>query len=307
MQRAFVNRLMIGVVAVAASLASSFSAGSAVSSSAAIQQLVAQGTAVRVASPSVAVQLQHAATASFESYDPGCVNFTGSCTFGDPAGTTTIALFGDSHAQEWLPAFVEAFPHAQIRMHWFPACPAATLRLWTPSTRAYSPKCVAWRASTIKQLVTAKSTMIVLFEQTGHTYTSPTTLATDAEWSAGIKATIGALRPSHAKLVVMGDNPFYRENPATCLSRNLRSVNRCTVDLPMVGPDFRNHQRAEERATIASHVPYVATTSWFCTAAGKCPSVIGNSVAYVDASHMTVAYAKLLGPLVREVFSRYLR
>jgi hypothetical protein len=165
---------------------------------------------------------------------------------------------------------------------------------------------MAWRASTIHQLVAAKNTMIVLFEQTGRTFTSPTTLATDAEWSAGLKTTIAALRPSRAKLVVMGDNPFYIEDPPTCLSRNLRSVNRCTVDANTVGPAFRNHQRAEERTTIASHVPYVATTSWFCTPAGLCPTVIGNTVAYVDASHITVAYAKLLGGVVHQAFSRYL-
>ena len=302
----FSRRVMaVGTTALAlATLSSSANASTMTTSS--IQRLVMKGQALKIATTSVIQQLNHASTASFESYDPGCVTFSGSCTFGNPNGTKSIALFGDSHAQQWLPAFVVAFPNVKIMMHWFPECPAATLPLWTPATHAYSPKCMAWRQKTIRQLNRDHNNVIVLFEQTGHSYTSPTALTTDAQWKQGLAITIARLRPSHSRIVVMGDNPFFVENPTTCLSKHLRSIWQCTVTLRSVSRAFKNHAAAEQQAATALGIPYVVTAPWFCTPNGKCPVVVGNNVTYTDASHVTVAYAKFLGPVVRGQFKKFL-
>jgi hypothetical protein len=62
---------------------------------------------------------------------------------------------------------------------------------------------------------------------------------------------------------------------------------------------------AEEAATIAGGGEYADLTDLFCTA-NRCPVIIGNTLVYVDAGHLTLEYSRLLAPALEALADRAL-
>ncbi|HEX7949432.1 MAG TPA: acyltransferase family protein, partial [Candidatus Limnocylindrales bacterium] len=77
------------------------------------------------------------------------------CTFGNPNGTFTIALVGDSHASHWFPA-VEAIANAQgWRLMTFvkASCVFVDLPIFSPLLKREYTECEAWRPLVIQRLI----------------------------------------------------------------------------------------------------------------------------------------------------------
>ncbi|MCU1655390.1 MAG: acyltransferase 3, partial [Pseudonocardiales bacterium] len=71
----------------------------------------------------------------------------GSCVYGDPAGTHTVVLLGDSHADMWLGAFAEAGRAAHWKVvDWTKSsCPAADITVFSSSLNRTYTECDTWR------------------------------------------------------------------------------------------------------------------------------------------------------------------
>jgi hypothetical protein len=54
---------------------------------------------------------------------------------------------------------------------------------------------------------------------------------------------------------------------------------------------------AESAATKAGGGQYADLTELFCTA-DRCPVIVGNTLVYLDWTHLTVEYARALAPVV---------
>jgi len=54
---------------------------------------------------------------------------------------------------------------------------------------------------------------------------------------------------------------------------------------------------AESAATKAGGGQYVDLTELFCTT-DRCPVVVGSSLVYLDVSHLTLEYSRLLAPVM---------
>jgi hypothetical protein len=57
------------------------------------------------------------------------------------------------------------------------------------------------------------------------------------------------------------------------------------------------------RATEAAGGTFLNTLGWFCFQ-HQCPTVIGNTIAYRDDSHVSVTYALQLRELFRDAVNR---
>jgi hypothetical protein len=62
---------------------------------------------------------------------------------------------------------------------------------------------------------------------------------------------------------------------------------------------------AESAATESGGGRYVDLTNLFCTA-DRCPVIVGNTLVYFDWSHITLEYARLLGPVMGALADREL-
>jgi hypothetical protein len=62
---------------------------------------------------------------------------------------------------------------------------------------------------------------------------------------------------------------------------------------------------AESAATKAGGGQYADITELFCTA-DRCPVIVGNTLVYVDWSHLTREYSRLLAPVIGALADRAL-
>src|SRR6202042_256913 len=97
------------------------------------------------------------------------------------------------------------------------------------------------------------------------------------------------------KVLVLGPVPDPHTTVPICLSAHLADATAClarrstAVNQPGVA--------AESVATRAGGGRYADVTDLFCTT-DHCPVIVGNTLVFVDASHLTFEYSRLLAPAV---------
>ncbi len=222
-----------------------------------------------------------------------CVGVT-KCVFGDTKSTTLVVLFGDSHAQMWLPAFVPIARsnHFKVALVWLSGCPAANVSVWDASTHSINTYCNSFRASNVASIIKAKPALVLLADRTSDIPGPSNKLISDATWQAGLESTIASLRAAKLRVAVIGDiTAFDTKHPVpACLAAHPTSVQSCSVANP--NPVTHQHFAAEQAAASAESVPYLNPQPWLCTTV--CSQVIGTMVAYYDNFHVTATYAEFL-------------
>lgn len=239
------------------------------------------------------------------------------CTFGDPEGSTTVALVGDSHSVHWLPAFDEMAKDRGWRLvAWGKtACPSVDIDVWVArQSRAYS-ECGTWRAA-VEQRLAEVEDLSTVFVARSQGYTTAT-LGPDGEvldeqgtgpvWEAGAERTLRALQAVAPQVVVVQDTPWAPEDVPSCLSENEpREWERC--NFPKEG-----HVRldtvlveAEERAaaSVGASARWLDMTDAVCPGRETCTVVAANgAVIYADSSHFTNTFSRAAWPLLRDEVS----
>lgn len=219
------------------------------------------------------------------------------CVFGDPAGTTTVALFGDSHAAQWFPALDDV---AQ-RHHWRllvltkKGCPTADINVFSPMVNRQLTECGPWRENVAARLAAEHPALIVMssyrYRQTG----ASAGIEPNQAWRDGLTATMDKLRPLAPQVLILGDTPTPAQNVPSCVSGHLSSVNACNNTR---ADAVRTDRIAVEQEVATAHdAVYVPTADWLC-AADACPVVIGDVLVYRDDNHMTATAATWLAPYV---------
>jgi hypothetical protein len=261
-----------------------------------VQQAVAASTSIHSIPGNLAPSLQSV------SNDPAWKGFTGK-SWGPSTSTKRLVIFGDSHAHMWVPAIV---PGAlargyNVHLYWDAGCLPAhvTIYGYVGHPNSYFTSCNTWRAARIAAIVAARPTMIVLAERTTAVKTSPTAYLTDAQLQAGLAATLRALKPSGAKIVVVGDNPAYTNfyGPDACVTINPSNVQRCSFAVTTTSTAWRDHQGAELAATTAEGARFINPVPWICTST-TCSPIVSHYLVYLDWSHLTATYAAWLSTVM---------
>jgi peptidoglycan/LPS O-acetylase OafA/YrhL len=220
------------------------------------------------------------------------------CVFGDPASTTTVVLFGDSHAAQWFPA-LELIAE---RKHWRlvslskSACSAADLPLWHDTLKRPYTECEAFHRSAVARIATLKPALVVIGSSFNY---RPAVPAPDpgTQWKAAWDLTFSELTATGARVAAIADTPYMGQSVPECLGKpeNQKHATNCRRSLrsALRGPVQRQVFLSYARSGPAT---IIDPTTWFCTDA--CPTVVGNTLVYRDSNHMTTTYAKALTPLL---------
>ncbi len=217
------------------------------------------------------------------------------CRFG-PAAAPVIALVGDSHAAQWFPGLQRWATGAGFAIDTYTksACPAADVM----ALRNGSPygACSDWRAGVIERLQ-ADPPALVLLASYGGASIRHTGAFADA-WAGGLRGTVDALTPG-GPVAVLADSPNLGETPAVCLSGHLTSAEDCgRAAVDALGAPSRAAERAAVAGTQASMIDL---TDYLCSDA-FCPPIIGRTLVYRDAHHLTPAFSvRLASRLGQEI------
>jgi peptidoglycan/LPS O-acetylase OafA/YrhL len=217
-----------------------------------------------------------------------------SCTFGDPTANRTMALVGDSHANQWFTA-VNAFAHSR---HWKlvfygkPACPVGNYPTYVDATtgRLYT-QCNQWRTAMLDRIRALRPAVVVVANELRTVDVDPT----------GMVQTVTALSGGGAKVVYLQDtpNPGDTGSIPDCLASHPRSIQKCSL-ARRAGSTRLEGMVARSLEADAVHnagAAVIDPVGWFCTAT-VCPPVIDNMIVYADGSHVTATYATWLAPVL---------
>ena len=209
------------------------------------------------------------------------------CRYGDTESSTTYVLFGDSHAAQWFPA-MEAIAKdrgAELIVLTKGGCPTADVPL---ETNTLGRTCPAWKTEAFQVIAQAKPAMVVVAAQSRY-------FNSDAEWQAGLTRTLKKIAPHTKDLVVLSDNPGASDIPANCLSEHMGSATACNNRRERAIDAGRT--AAEAAAAAATGARQIDPTDWLCTPQA-CPVMLGNTLLYRDADHLTTSGVTLLTPLL---------
>jgi peptidoglycan/LPS O-acetylase OafA/YrhL len=228
----------------------------------------------------------------------GCSLLTGQtvngpCTYGDPASTTTVVLFGDSHLGQWWPAIERIMAARDWRVLFLVKTSCVYEDVTTTSDTGPRANCDVWRSNVLERIAREQPDLVILAANHRHPpLVDGVVLDGSAGWAAlaaGAGRTIARLQEGGARVAVLGDTPQIPYDPAECLSAHADHVLRCAVPRDQaIEPGWIDL----ERAAAESHgATFVDVDAWICPS-DPCPLVIGRYAVFADTNHITRPFAQ---------------
>lgn len=212
--------------------------------------------------------------------EQGGIDATG-CRLGDPAGTRTIVVMGDSHAAQWVPAVDKIAKDRKWKLVTFTkaACPVTRVAILDDS-KPYE-QCALWRERVLAAIAKLKPDFVVTSQSN---YTS---IAQDA-MIEGLRSVWSELAGEGARVVAIRNTPYSLFDPRNCLGTD---PGNCINPRSKV-------ERGDIYALAARSMTGVTVVDMNDTLCGKdsCPAVVGNIVVLRDNHHLTATYALALAP-----------
>jgi len=230
------------------------------------------------------------------------------CAMGDANSSTSIALVGDSNAAMWNPAFRQAAEQHHWRLEALSkaGCPMLDLPMLNPVLGREYSECEAWRAGIVTRLQAEHPQLVVLsmWRRYGLKNGWAEGFASyESAWLDSLTRVVTQMRGTGAQVLVLGPIPDPLAPVPDCLSVHLDDATACApARSKAVNVDGI---AAESAATKAGGGQYATITDLFCTAE-RCPVIVGNTLVYFDVNHITLAYARLLGPAIGALTERAL-
>jgi hypothetical protein len=231
------------------------------------------------------------------------------CAFGssDAHPRRTFALIGDSHALGWRGALAVAGRSTHWRGYslWSPACLLSTAaRYLDPIVR---PGCeqfnrdvrrFLFRHPEISTVFVSHATYITIFPPPGRTVLQTKVAGFTSAWAA--------LPRSVKHIVVIRDNPGTPDAAFDCVARAVAAGSgspgtACRMDRDAVLlPDAA---MTAVRLAHTARVQAIDMTPYFCDAS-FCYPVVGGVLVDRDFSHLSIDYARTLGPYLLRAIRR---
>ena len=236
----------------------------------------------------------------YESGQPECV-------MGDTTSPNTVALIGDSHAAMWTPAFqqIAAQRHWRLQMMAKEACAVVDARARGAFGNLVEDlqHCQHWRDEIVARLAAERPQLVVVSMWRGYGIdeTMSGFRAYDAAWLNGLTELVRQLRSTGAQVLVLGPVPSPHANVPICVSGHLDNAAACSLSRSSAVDT--SGIAAEAAATSAGGGQYADLSDLFCTAE-RCPVIVGNTLVYLDVSHLTLQYSRVLTPAIAALADR---
>ncbi|KYH44841.1 acyltransferase family protein [Branchiibius sp. NY16-3462-2] len=222
------------------------------------------------------------------------------CVFGDPKGTKTAVLIGDSHADQWLNALEVGAKANGWRIISFTkaACPVADLRVWNNDLKRDYTECTTFRSDAWARIKELKPQLIIASEADA---VGAATYGAHS-WADATLAQMKVLAGPDTRLAYLGDSPYMPKDANGCLERNLDDARRCIYKVDQ-NPAWTDFYRTMRTTMQKAGVGYVDTHTFFCNQY-VCPAVVDNMLTHRDQGHVTRTYADWLAPMLTPIFEK---
>jgi peptidoglycan/LPS O-acetylase OafA/YrhL len=217
------------------------------------------------------------------------------CRLGEPGAAKTLVVFGDSHAEMWMPAVLK-MAH---RDDWA-VVPFVKVGCVPSSWAHRSWPCGIWYRWAIKRAA-------ALHPQASLLVGSWAGSRSPAAAVKGMAKLIGDARRFSASTIVVGDSPHQHRNPVDCLLARGATMRTCSSRATVVELQT---DAAVAAAAAKQRVGFITVTGWFCGRASSvavlCPLVVNKTISWVDQGHISATYGGELATPFRNAFRREL-
>jgi hypothetical protein len=227
-------------------------------------------------------------------YAKGChVDQTSSepipCNYGSAQARRSIAIVGDSHAAQWVPAFEELLVGDQFKLvsHTKSACAFSDHRVLLGRRGAVYSSCYEWSQRVLRGLLRDKPEAVFVSQSRTH-FAEGGTDSNNAELlAAGTAQMLRRLREAGIRVVVIGDTPRIGVDVPECLSRRGSTVSECgRPSAPLL-----TRVDPVRLAATAADVEMIEFDRRICPA-DTCPAALDNTLIWRDSHHLTATFAR---------------
>ena len=213
------------------------------------------------------------------------------CVYGDPKGTYTVALVGDSHAAQWFPAIEKiAVDHGwKLIPYTKLACRFVDLPIYSRTLKREFTECETWRKLVVQQLQALKPDLVLVSSAEGM---APMVAADDNPTRQGV-AMARLLAQIPGQIGVIVDTPWSIYDVPSCISRHINDVTPC--ETTRAAAYTWRYLKLETAATKASGATLIDLSAAICPW-DPCPVVLNGMIVYRDAFHLTATFAESLAP-----------
>ena len=201
------------------------------------------------------------------------------CNLGDPTGTKTLVVFGNSHSVMWVPALSliakaegwKLYPivreacayevYVNLGQFWMPDNPCTTFYTWAKTA--------------IKRIHPDVIVMGSYYESSG--------------WIAGEEQIVRQLKPLTKRFILLSDD-VRGVAPATCLAQADATQGTCSRH-----EGSNSHERQAQKIATTRKVNFLDIRPLLCDDE-ICPDVIGGFIPTKDSGHLTPQFSAFVAP-----------
>jgi peptidoglycan/LPS O-acetylase OafA/YrhL len=230
------------------------------------------------------------------------------CSFG-PSDAKTLVLFGDSHAEQWLPALIQVANSKQWHLVTLlkASCPSAMVTVYNPRLEREEYECSAWREKALSYIYAIRPSIVLTSNSSGYvkrpSVEDPYARLSIEQWQEGTRSTLQGLNAAAASVVLLRDTPRPDIDVPICLSRAmthpvLYPASTCHLsEQQVLAPPI---WQAEIMATQGlEHVSALDMTDNFCRD-DQCSPMLNSMVVYKDSNHIASTFAASLAPALAD-------
>jgi peptidoglycan/LPS O-acetylase OafA/YrhL len=219
------------------------------------------------------------------------------CEFGRSDSSTTIVLFGDSHAAQWFSAF-ETIANGQgwrLITLLKSQCPPTEVPVYKPSLKRIDYECAIWREAALHRIRELHPQMVILGVAHGY-FVKGGKGPSYGDWQEGMYKTFKILDEASARTVLLRNTPVPDFDVPSCLLRpslfHVEIQQHCSVLRESAFDE--NAFAAERKAAQSFHrVSIIDLVNDFCNES-ICPARLNGIVVYEDSDHISDDFARSL-------------
>ena len=156
------------------------------------------------------------------------------CLFGDPHGSRSMVLYGDSHSGMWFQTLDDIATAAHWRL-WYlgkAACPAELLPMVNPggfgSAGGEFQQCDHWHTFAIAQINRLRPDLVIVTQEF-HPGPGGGTGYSSNQWRVGLVDFFSSITVPNVQFAVIGNIPQLLSDPSQCLDAHPHDVPACST------------------------------------------------------------------------------
>ena len=221
------------------------------------------------------------------------------CLFGDPHGSRSMVLYGDSHSGMWFQTIDDIATAAHWKL-WYMgkgACPVELLPMVNPGNFGRAggefQQCDQWHTFASAQINRLRPDVVIVTQE----FHGPPGYSaySSNQWRAGLVGFFSSITVPNVQFDVIGNIPQLANDPPQCLNAHSNDVPACSAPRAKA---MNPYAQAEAGAVNSVGGRYIDVTPWFCST--TCTAVIGDYQVYFNQAHVMGSYATSLGGVMAD-------